>query len=164
MKTKSTGRVALRDEEITAVRREVEAESENRHRLTDIEAFGLAESVKTWQYHGPDPRNTSLIGSYVGSVKIDDVEVTVRLMKDRYVNEFCDVGYVYTMTAATKDLIISDRSYGIRPMVKKLYEHLDSEHNALLKELRTNIDSNMNTDRIRYQSKIKSYLNEDKKQ
>ena len=100
MKTKSTGRVALRDEEINAVRKEVEAESDSRHRLTDMEAFGLAESVKEWQYHGPDARNTSLVGSYVGSVKIDDIEVTVRLMKDRYVSEFCEVEYAYTMTAA----------------------------------------------------------------
>lgn len=160
METKNVRRVELKDEEINAVRREMEAEGDSKHHLTGIEAAKLAESIRTWQYESPDSRKTSLIGSYSGSIKVDDIEVTVRLMKDHYVSEFCEVEYVYTMTAFTKDIVISDRSYDTRSMAKKLYEQLDSEHNALLKEMRKTVTPEKKSKVAEQTASIRAFLSD----
>ena len=164
METKSVGRVALRNEEITAVKRGVNEEYRNRHALTGVEAFELAKRVSTWQYYGPDPKKTGQVGSYLGNVRAGSIDVAVMLTKERYNGEFGEADHMYSITTSTDEFSVTDRSYNVRPLVRALYEQLDEEHNALLKELRRSIDPDKDSNAVKYASTIKSCLQSDNKE
>ena len=165
METKSSiGRVALRVEEITAVKRGVNEEYRSRHSLTGVEAFELAKMVSTWQYYGPDPKKAEQVGSYSGSVRVEGIDVAVKLMKERYVGEFGNTEHVYSVTASTDEFTVTERDYDVRPMVREMYERLDAEHNALLKELRRSIEPDTDSNAVKYARTIKGYLNSDNKE
>ena len=163
METKSIGRVALREEEIATVKREVSEEYRERHSLTGVEAFKLAKMVSTWQYDAPDPK-TDQLGSYSGNVRVEGIDVAVKLMKERYVGEFGDTDHVYSVTASTDEFTVTERDYNIRPMIRELYEQLDAEHTALLKELRRSIEPDTDSNAVKYARTIKGYLNSDNKE
>ena len=164
METKSSvGRVALRVEEITAIKRGVNEEYRDRHSLTGVEAFELAKMVSTWQYYGPDPKKAEQVGSYSGSVRVEGIDVAVKLMK-KYYTGYLDSWYRYSVTVSTDEFTGTDRGYNVRPMIRELYEQLDAEHNALLKELRRSAEPDTDNNAVKYARTIKGYLNSDNKE
>ncbi len=161
METKSIGRVALREEEIATVKREVSEEYRERHSLTGVEAFKLAKMVSTWQYDAPDPK-TDQLGSYSGNVRVEGIDVAVKLMKKYYEGEFVS-GYNYSVTVSTDEFAVTyDREHNA--MIRELYEQLDAEHNALLKELIRSAEPDTDNNAVKYARTIKGYLNSDNKE
>ena len=160
METKRIGRVALREEEIATVKREVSEEYRERHSLTGVEAFKLAKMVSTWQYDAPDPK-TDQLGSYSGSVRVEGIDVAVKLMKKYYEGHF-DSWYRYSVTVSTDEFTVTDSDHSA--MIKEIYEQLDEEHNELLKELRRSAEPDTDNNAVKYTRTIKGYLNSDNKE
>jgi hypothetical protein len=161
METKSIGRVALRGDEINEMKRGVNEEYRRKHSLTGVEAFELAKMVSTWQYYGPDPKKAEQVGSYSGNVCVEGIDVAVKLMKERCVGEFGGIEHMYSVTVSTDEFTGTDRGYNVRPMIRELYEQLDAEHNALLKELRRGIEPDTDNNAVKYARTIKGYLKSD---
>jgi hypothetical protein len=160
METKRIGRVALREEEIATVKREVSEEYREMHSLTGVEAFKLAKMVSTWQYDAPDPK-TDQLGSYSGSVRVEGIDVAVKLMK-KYYTGYLDSWYRYSVTVSTDEFTVTDSDHSA--MIKEIYEQLDEEHNELLKELRRSAEPDTDNNAVKYTRTIKGYLNSDNKE